>query len=98
MDAAKYLIEKLRMCKNCSCCQAVPNQCPLSKAKKQFNCSDWVEMHPTEAVAIVEKWSKEHPVKTNADKFKEVFGFGGHTQVDQHAQWWDEPYEELKEE
>lgn len=23
---------------------------------------------------VVEKWSKEHPIVTNADKFKEVFG------------------------
>lgn len=28
-----------------------------------------------EALEIVENWVKEHPVKTNADKFKEVFGF-----------------------
>lgn len=27
-----------------------------------------------EIIEIVEKWSKEHPVVTNRDKFKEVFG------------------------
>lgn len=27
-----------------------------------------------EIIEAVEKWAKEHPVKTNADKFKEVFG------------------------
>lgn len=27
-----------------------------------------------EAAEIVEQWAKEHPVKTNADKFREVFG------------------------
>lgn len=27
-----------------------------------------------EAAEIVENWAKEHPIKTNADKFKEVFG------------------------
>ena len=25
-------------------------------------------------IEIVEKWSKEHPIQTNLDKFKEVFG------------------------
>ena len=28
-----------------------------------------------EAIEIVENWAKEHPVKTNMDKFEEVFGF-----------------------
>lgn len=27
-----------------------------------------------EALEIVEKWVKENPIKTNADKFKEMFG------------------------
>ena len=26
------------------------------------------------SIEIVENWAKEHPIKTNADKFKEVFG------------------------
>lgn len=31
--------------------------------------------HVHEAVEIVEQWAKENQVVTNADKFKEVFGF-----------------------
>lgn len=31
--------------------------------------------HAHEAIEIVENWAKEHPVKTNADKFQDVFGF-----------------------
>lgn len=27
-----------------------------------------------EAIEVVENWAKEHPIKTNADKFKEMFG------------------------
>lgn len=27
------------------------------------------------AIEIVENWAKEHPIVTNADKFREVFGF-----------------------
>ncbi|MCR4802397.1 MAG: hypothetical protein K5895_05260 [Lachnospiraceae bacterium] len=28
-----------------------------------------------EAIKIVEQWAEEHPFQTNAEKFKEVFGF-----------------------
>lgn len=28
-----------------------------------------------EYVVLVENWAKEHPIVTNADKFREVFGF-----------------------
>lgn len=28
-----------------------------------------------EAIDLVENWAKEHPIVTNAEKFKEVFGF-----------------------
>lgn len=31
------------------------------------------------SIEIVENWAKEHPVKTNAEKFKEVFGFKPYT-------------------
>lgn len=31
-----------------------------------------------EFIDAVEKWGKEHPAITNADKFKEVFGFDPH--------------------
>lgn len=27
-----------------------------------------------EAIEVVENWAKENPIKTNADKFREVFG------------------------
>lgn len=28
-----------------------------------------------EALSLIEQWGKEHPVKTNMDKFEEIFGF-----------------------
>lgn len=31
-------------------------------------------IHSFEAIEIVENWAKEHPIKTNLEKFKEVFG------------------------
>lgn len=33
-----------------------------------------VKFHVYEAIEVVEKWAKEHPIVTNAMKFKEVFG------------------------
>ena len=30
--------------------------------------------HAFEIIDIAEKWAKEHPIVTNADKFEEVFG------------------------
>lgn len=33
-----------------------------------------VKFHVYEAINVVEKWVKEHPIVTNADKFREVFG------------------------
>lgn len=33
-----------------------------------------VKFHVYEAIETVENWAKEHPIKTNAEKFKEVFG------------------------
>ena len=30
---------------------------------------------PDKAVEVVTKWSKEHPILTNAQKFEEVFGY-----------------------
>ena len=33
-----------------------------------------IKFHVYEAIEVVEKWAKEHPIMTNLEKFKEVFG------------------------
>lgn len=53
-----------RMCNNYDC-----NDCPFDS-----NCQFIVIRRPNEAEEIIMNWAKEHPIKTNADKFKEVFG------------------------
>ena len=35
-------------------------------------CDTFANCHPEEAQEIIMKWAEEHPIKTNADKFKEV--------------------------
>lgn len=61
------------------------NECKGKKNCGGINCrdcpfdrkvcnADIETFHAHEAIEIVENWAKEHPVKTNADKFIEVFG------------------------
>ena len=64
MDAVEFLKERNRLCNsfryNCLNCPA-------------YNCAN--SEHFEETVALIEKWSKEHPIKTNAQKFEETYGF-----------------------
>lgn len=105
MDAVEYLKELRRMCDtlnddaSCRC-----GWCEFSKAG--VDCTEPDD--PEEAVHIVEEWSKAHPIQTNTDKFKEVFGFEPCTDMawaaanDEYAaelhdaEWWDAPYEAPK--
>ena len=64
MDAVEFLKTLSRMC-NCECCN-----CEVGKRLSVFEtCTAWRKTHPDEAVAIVEKWAKEHPVKTRQSEF-----------------------------
>ena len=74
MDAVKYFKEKKRMlealggCKGENC-----NNCPFSSFKNgsDLACLDFQKCYLEEAVAIVEKWSQEHPQKTMLHDFLE---------------------------
>lgn len=79
MDCSKtenYLKERARMGKvdelgNCSinCIE-----CPLSpQHNKEGGCGVLEHHYPDKAVAIVQKWSDEHPQKTYKDDFFEKF-------------------------
>ena len=68
MDAVKFLREKVRMCNENSTC----NQCELYKSKIDctgISCKKWMEEYPEDAVAFVEKWAAEHPIKTRQSVF-----------------------------
>lgn len=72
MDAVLFLKEKHRMCKNYGL-----HECPKCGLSSQNNgkaigCGGFVLKYPEEAVSIVEKWSRENPLKTKKDKFFEV--------------------------
>ena len=103
MDAELYLKEKARMCKQyqdregylkCGTCGF-----GFSNNGKQKLCPEFEKLYPTEAVRIVAEWSKEHPIMTNHDKLREVFGANRLPAVTLYLPrgWLDAPYELLKE-
>lgn len=53
------------------CCDC----CPLNKLDdgKSTTCSNMTYV-AMDVIEIVEQWGKDHPVMTNGDKFREVFG------------------------
>ena len=70
MDAVKYLKEYERMCRSYGhdC-----NKCGINKMRNGDGCTSVINKYPEEAVSIVEKWSKEHSIKTRRSKFLKMF-------------------------
>ena len=72
-----YLREKARMTEGCNinCCVCILG---VDKNGKRVSCYKLEAECQAEAIAIVQKWSDEHPVMTNKEKFvqimKDVFG------------------------
>jgi hypothetical protein len=78
MDAVKYLKEKRRMCdtnRKRNPHSFMCNTCDLGKNnnKVDLTCVELECIEPQKSVDIVENWSKEHPKKTRADVFIELF-------------------------
>lgn len=68
MDAVKFVKTLGRMC-NAECIK-----CEFWKRRGKWeSCNSWQKNHPEEAVAIVEKWAAEHPVKTRQSVFLKLF-------------------------
>ena len=68
MDVLEFLIERKRMCKNYTTC----NACPLAIG----NCGLGTHMSNEEykrIITVIEKWSKEHPRKTRQSVFLEQY-------------------------
>ena len=87
MDAVEFVKESNRMCKafndNCKSKDGNNFYCGLRyEADKNGElCDAYIKNHPDKAVAIVEKWAKEHPRKTRQSEFLKMFPdapiFGG---------------------
>ena len=67
MDAVKYLEERKRMCGSYN------NMCVGCGFGQVPKCNNTEDYNPEEAVAIVEKWSAEHPIKTRQSEFLKMF-------------------------
>lgn len=70
MDALEFLEAKTRMCKQ-TC-----EKCELWKSDVEPSnlfCHQWMGANPEKAVAFVEKWAAEHPIKTRQSVFLEQF-------------------------
>lgn len=82
MDAIKFIEERNRMCKSfdVSC-----EECPAFDACKDDPCCAVRNMSTLDAtaqIAIIEKWSAEHPRKTRQDVFLEQYR---ETALDEHG-------------
>ena len=80
MEAVKYFEEKKRMLNSVGrtigfCDSAECSDCPLyfENNGRGLDCNAFEILYPEEAVAIVEKWSQEHPRKTMLQDFLEKY-------------------------
>lgn len=71
MDAVNFIVTRDRMCKSfnnrCRGCEIA------NRMDGNESCNDYIKRCPAEAVAIVEKWGKEHPKKTRQNEFLKLF-------------------------
>ena len=110
MEAIEFLKGTQRMCRSTEC----HLNCPVPDVCFLQNYDVVSEDDMKTFVSSVEAWRKKNPPKTNAQKFKEVFGekrlsdligckirnaSGEEIIVDiQKTKWWDEPYKEPEHE
>lgn len=77
METIEYFKTKRRMLKtdNDGTCTINCSTCGLSKYNNGMNigCCAFEYLCPEKAVAIVEQWAKEHPLRTYAQDFFEKF-------------------------
>lgn len=87
----KIAKEYQRLCDAFETCEG----CPLvDLVKTTPNCETGVfRRYPEEAEDIIMQWAVEHPIKTNRDKFREVFGMDLVVTGDT-SKWLDEEYKE----
>ena len=76
MDAIEYIKEAKRLCRSQSICESVSGKCPLLDENgcctSHIYILDAIE-EAEKAVQIVEKWAKDHPLKTRQSEFLRMF-------------------------
>ena len=70
MDALEFAIERRRMCKaleeNCKLCELVDGCCLIGYSRGTAE-------EDARTIDVVEKWSKEHPIKTRQTELLKLF-------------------------
>jgi hypothetical protein len=70
MDALEFFKTRKRMCEATKCADCklyhVQGGCCIAPEKEKINAFE-------EAIAIVEQWAKEHPIKTRQSEFLKLF-------------------------
>jgi hypothetical protein len=104
MDAVSYLTNLSRLCDFYTSIEMCGNSCPVFDYCNSGN--DITEEDAKESVAAVEKWSKEHPFKTNGMRFLDdnrehirtyhrwENDCKPYIEVHIEADWWDAEYKE----
>lgn len=77
--AENYFAEKQRMTKRCKggICELHCCDCPLCSenngTSENLSCTSFERRYPDKAIAIIQKWSDEHPQKTYLSELLEHF-------------------------
>jgi len=79
MDAVEFFKEHGRMCDSlapsCIGCEIMKSVAYTTDG--HGTCREYIKRHPAEAVEIVERWTKEHPLKTRQSEFLKMFPRAG---------------------
>lgn len=74
MDSVKFLKTISRMCKNYeSSCNGCPISIEIQRSGDYLDCYGFIKSNIEKVVEVVEKWDKEHPVKTRKSALLEIF-------------------------
>lgn len=72
-NSLNYMREKDRMCSSYikSCNDCLDSECPLKVTQNgiTITCRRFESLYPEKAIAIVQRWSDEHPPKTFLTEF-----------------------------
>lgn len=74
MDNVLFLKTISRMCSSYdSECNGCPIAIEIKRKGEYLDCYGFIKLYIEEVVEVVEKWDKEHPVKTRKSALLEIF-------------------------
>lgn len=74
MDSVLFLKTISRMCSSYdSECDGCPIAIEIKRKGEYLDCYGFIKLYIEEVVEVVEKWDKEHPVKTRQSEILKIF-------------------------